>query len=100
MSLSVHDKLQKIKADIAALELKQQQLKEHIAHRIMLILDQEQAFAIEPPLLFGSILDAIQKIKKLDNATFVDEKSRLQNLGENFLKRRRLRFSPAKVKPI
>lgn len=86
MSQSIHNKIQKIEANIAALELKQQHLKERISHHIIRILDQEQAFAIDPPLLFGTVIDSIQKLKKLDGSSA--DKTRIKEVGEVFLKRR------------
>lgn len=86
MTQSLHNKLQKIEADIVALELKQQYLKDRISRRVMAILDQEQAFAMDPPLLFGAIIEAVQQLKKLGDAS--DEKSRLKRVGEAFLRKR------------
>ena len=98
MTQSIHDKLQKIEANIAALEIKQQYLKERISHHIMRILDQENAFAMNPPLLFGAIIDALQKIKTGEATTptndalplnkVSEDKKRLTEIGEGFLKKR------------
>lgn len=78
-----HNKPQKNEADTEALELKQQYLKERITHHIMRILDQEEVFAMDPPILFGALIDAIKKIKTLDPTS--DEKARLKARGEDFL---------------
>lgn len=52
----------------------------------MRILDQENVFAIDHPLLFGAVIDVVQKLKKLDGAG--EDKARLKEVGEAFLKRR------------
>lgn len=95
MPLSIADQLQKLQDNITALEIRQLKLKERIAHQVMWILDQEQAFAIDSPLLLGAILQAVQQLKKLDAAS--PEKAHITQLGEAFLKRHRRRQSPAKA---
>lgn len=102
MTLSVHDKLQKLDADIAALELKQQKIKEHITRRMMFILEQEKAFTIDPPLLLGAIADAIRKIHNINTSneeTHLNEKTKLTALGHAYLKQRRFRLSEPTQKP-
>lgn len=102
MPFSVHNRLQKLEADIAALELKQHQLKERITHRVIHILDQEQAFAIDPPLLLGAIVNAIRKVHTINASTektHLNEKTKLTELGHTYLKQRRFRRSNQRQKP-